>query len=417
MGRKDAAHSLQRSQSNGFHSLGVDVTHLVDVLSEQMHVVASRQILELSLGFVIRSAIADDEVIDSNRRVIGHVPAQEIDLVLDQEHGTDRHRQVLASSSGKLFAETDMLRCAWLARLPLGHSSTVEFCFLICSERSGSNLITRLMDGHSRVCGPSPTHLFRILLEYRSWYGDLGGPENWQVVLSDAVALWESKLGVWSCSSISVEELEENVDRGSLAGLFRYVYEKEAESSNKRILFVKENHFFRHFAFVDRFFPDSKFVFLVRDPRDMALSWKLAPNLRGCVIRAAETWKADQVAGLALYHALAGTGRIVGVRYEDLVGKTSESLEKVCALLAIEFEEAMTHQDARPANWANADAGQEWANLHKPVIRNNFQKYPGVLSPEEVRFIEGTCAHEMRALGYPLDHAERPSLPSLRSAI
>ncbi len=292
----------------------------------------------------------------------------------------------------------------------------MEFCFLLSSERSGSNLITRLMDGHSRVCGPSPTHLFRTLLEHRARYGDLAEPGNWQALLEDTVALSSTKLGEWS-TSISQQELADNVDRGALGRLLAYVYEKEAMVAGKDLLFVKENHFYRHFAAIDRLFPGCKFVFLVRDPRDMALSWKRASNLRGCVIRAAETWKADQSANLALYQALADERRIVGVRYEDLVSGTQGSLEKICALLDIDFEEAMVQLDARPANWTNASSTEEWANLRKPVIQDNFRKYPGALSAAEIQFIEGTCATEMQALGYALDHADRPSMASLRSAI
>lgn len=290
------------------------------------------------------------------------------------------------------------------------------FCFLICSERSGSNLITRLMDGHSRVCGPSPTHLFRIILEHRARYGDLADAARWRALLDDVVALCESKLGVWE-TSVSAAELEAEVERGSLAGALRYVYEKEAAAAGKSVVFVKENHFYRHFAFVDRHFPRSKFVFLVRDPRDMALSWKGAANLRGGVIRAAETWKADQAAGLALHHGLAGTGQMVGLRYEDLVTATEERLSEICALLGLEPEEAMVHLERREGNRANAAAGPEWANLARPVIRDNFDKYRGALSREEIQFVEGTCANEMHALGYRPDFSDRPPLPELRAAI
>ena len=292
----------------------------------------------------------------------------------------------------------------------------MEFCFLISSERSGSNLITRLMDGHSRVCGPSPTHLFRILVEHRSRYGNLAERENWRLLLSDTVALFNTKLGIWH-SSVSKHELEQNVDRGSLACLLRYIYEKEAAVSDKSFLFVKENHSYRYFPFLDRFFPESNFVFLVRDPRDMALSWKLSADLRGCVIRAAETWKTDQVASLALYDDLAVSERIVCLRYEDLLTKTHESLEKVCNLLGLKSEETMANLNRRPANWANAAVSQAWANLRKPVMRNNFNKYRTALSTEEIQFVEGVCETAMLQLGYALDYPDRPPLASLRSAI
>ena len=39
-----------------------------------------------------------------------------------------------------------------------------ESCFLVSSERSGSNFITKIMDAHQDFCGPSPTHIIRTLL-------------------------------------------------------------------------------------------------------------------------------------------------------------------------------------------------------------------------------------------------------------
>ena len=35
----------------------------------------------------------------------------------------------------------------------------VSFDFLICSERSGSNLIAKVMDTHPDACGPFPPHI------------------------------------------------------------------------------------------------------------------------------------------------------------------------------------------------------------------------------------------------------------------
>lgn len=49
----------------------------------------------------------------------------------------------------------------------------MKFDFLICSERSGSNLITKLLDNHSKYCGPTPPHLLRVFYPVLDKYGDL----------------------------------------------------------------------------------------------------------------------------------------------------------------------------------------------------------------------------------------------------
>ena len=292
----------------------------------------------------------------------------------------------------------------------------VQFSFLICSERSGSNLVTRLLDGHSKICGPSPTHLFRILLEHRSLYGNLSDSLAWQTLLQDTVSLTETRLGPWK-SSVSADGLLRDVEPGDVGALLRYVYEREAQASGKNLVFVKENQIYRQFAFIENNFPGSQFVFLVRDPRDMALSWKLAPNIRGGVIRAAETWSADQKAGLALFNALSSSRRIVGIRYEDLIAQPIQTLEEVCRTLGIDFEDGMTDLDSKRGNQSVADSTQEWGNLNRPVIHGNSGKYLDSLSTEEIQFVEGTCALEMKIFGYSPTYPERPALVDLREMI
>ena len=58
---------------------------------------------------------------------------------------------------------------------------------LMCSERSGSNLITRMMGAHPDVCSPAPSHLIRILAENRCRYGDLQVDSHWDRLLNDAL--------------------------------------------------------------------------------------------------------------------------------------------------------------------------------------------------------------------------------------
>ncbi|HQU74545.1 MAG TPA: sulfotransferase, partial [Calditrichia bacterium] len=210
----------------------------------------------------------------------------------------------------------------------------MDFTFLLCSERSGSNLITRLMDNHSQYCGPSPTHAMRIVLENAAGYGDLQDPGNWELLIEDIADLFQAKMGVWA-TRWTRSELLQITTPGDLSGLFRAFFEREARGHHKNRLFVKENHLYRQWDFIRRHFPEARFVWLVRDPRDMALSWKKSPNLRGCAIRSASIWQQDQSACLSLYHQLENRPFILKIHYEDLVADTPATLRKVCTFLDI----------------------------------------------------------------------------------
>ena len=61
----------------------------------------------------------------------------------------------------------------------------MHFDFLICSERSGSNLITKILDSHPSVCGPFPALLIKNIGWYLFRYGDLQNDSNWRTLLTD----------------------------------------------------------------------------------------------------------------------------------------------------------------------------------------------------------------------------------------
>ena len=61
----------------------------------------------------------------------------------------------------------------------------MDFNFLVSSERSGSNLVTKIMDAHPDICGPSPKHLIRVMGLDHYRYGDLSRAQVWNRLLED----------------------------------------------------------------------------------------------------------------------------------------------------------------------------------------------------------------------------------------
>lgn len=272
------------------------------------------------------------------------------------------------------------------------------------------------MDAHRKYCGPSPTHLFRILLENRHQYGNLEEDSNWSHLLNDTAALLNTILGVW-LSQWTPEELDRTVSHKSMADLLRTIYETEAERNGKVRLFVKENHTYEHIPFLESAFPNSKYVFVVRDPRDMALSWKKSPNLRGSVIRASRVWNTDQKACLKLYSSLRDFSRIFLLRYEDLLVQPEKQLRQLCDFLQVEFDSTILDFSGIHLTQKNAGCSADWRNLEKPLIRKNFNKYKSELSEEEIRYIEATNREEMDLLGYERDYQISTKLSELEKAI
>ena len=108
------------------------------------------------------------------------------------------------------------------------------------------------------------------------------------------------------------------------AELARFVFQEMAPEARGKHAFIKENNIHQMLFFLVDCFPDAKFIFQVRDPRDFLLSCvarrkRLLGNKFGSIRNAMNVWREDQLGGLMAY-GLLGPQRVFLQRYEDLVG-------------------------------------------------------------------------------------------------
>lgn len=274
--------------------------------------------------------------------------------------------------------------------------------FLMCSERSGSNFITKLMNGHENICGPSTKHIINPVARNLFRYGDLSVEKNWLELLSDIDRLFNVAFSVWK-TKLDMEIMRDLAPTGDVAALIRNIFLREAQAHGKQHVFVKENQVYEFFPLLQYYFPQTRYIYLTRDPRDMALSWKKNKDHPGGVVAAARQWRNDQVQNLKNYHILKLKERAYHLRYEDLIIDTEEECRKVCKTLGVPFDGNICnfYQD----DWTRKNAKQveAWCNLSRPVMSNNSKKYREELTRQEITAIESICLFEMRYFGYDPD--------------
>lgn len=271
--------------------------------------------------------------------------------------------------------------------------------FLMCSERSGSNLITKLLDGHSDICGPSTKHIFNPVVRNLFRYEPLSKAANWDALLQDIDRLMNVEFSVWR-KTFSFDELVRLAPAGDVVALIRNIFQEEAKANRKKHVFVKENHVYEFFPFLLINFPNARYVYQTRDPRDMALSWKKSPNHQGGVVRAARQWQKDQQNSLKNFNELQKLGKACFLRYEDLISEPEKQMDEVVSFLGLEKENC--HQDFHSNELTQTNAGMHegWSNLSQGVISSNKGKYRKELSANELIVVEKICYYEMMYLGY-----------------
>jgi hypothetical protein len=280
----------------------------------------------------------------------------------------------------------------------------VNYVFLICSERCGSNLISAMMGAHSMVMSPPPYHFGRdVILNLHLRESSSTG---WWIV-RDQLVNQVNKLA----SEAEGAELSDWIDthpQATAAELARRVYSGIEPKHGATTVFVKENNLHKLLFFILVSFPEAKFVFQVRDPRDYLASAQArrrawSGNKFGSTRQALQVWRDDQLGGLALLGVL-GRERVFFQRYEDLVSRPREVLEPLCEFIGLNFERGIIDFHESEQAVRRAESSSARANVGKPLMAGNFGKYRENLSRGTIRTVETWLGDLMDRFGYARDY-------------
>lgn len=276
--------------------------------------------------------------------------------------------------------------------------------FLICSERSGSNLISTIMGTHSQVYAPPPHHFGRIVL--LKLYKTLQQG-------TDSIA-WSrlQKFAVGRVQALQEPSDAQRVEHWLAAqtriepkAIARFLYQDMMPETAGQTIFIKENNLHNLMFFLLDCFPGARFVFQVRDPRDYLASTKAAVkggNKFGNTRKALQVWEEDQQGGLQAL-GLLGPERVFLHRYEDLLQEPEDTLQRLCDFLGFSFEPGMLEFHATEKAAKLAASTKQRKNVSQPLMNTNFAKYRTALTPKEIKRVERRLGRMMHLFGYPLE--------------
>jgi hypothetical protein len=269
----------------------------------------------------------------------------------------------------------------------------------MCSERSGSNFITKVMNGHEDICGPSTKHIINPVARNFYRYGNLMDENAWNELISDIERLLSLRFSFWK-KKMTKEYLDKLAPKGDLISLLKNIFIEEAKANNKVHIFVKENQLYEFMTFLIMYFPEAKYIYQVRDPRDMALSWKKNDDHKGGVTHAAKQWKKDQMQFLKNHEVLKKQCKSYMIHYEELISDFDNKINELCDFIGVPHSESMKEFYKDELTIKNSLSNPAWENLSKRVISNNMSKFENELSDDEISIIEHICYPEMVYLGY-----------------
>lgn len=137
--------------------------------------------------------------------------------------------------------------------------------------------------------------------------------------------------------------------------------------------------------------PGARFVYIARDPRDVALS--MAHAWGKSAMRAAMDW--NKTEGLVSGWKSSGVlhTNLLEVSYEDLLTMPKRTIAKVCGFLGLAYEDGMLDLNSSSERWGD---GAE----HVGIKSNNTGKYLKSKNKRLVEVVERYCSRAMLDRGY-----------------
>ena len=206
------------------------------------------------------------------------------------------------------------------------------------------------------------------------------------------------------------------------ADFAHFLYLDLAPEAQGRLVFIKEPILQHMLFFLLETFPNAKFVFQVRDPRDFLLSARQLRggwprNIFGSTRQALANWSQDQRFGLAVL-GLLGEERVRLQRYEDLVRDPEDTLGALAAFLGIKWDDRMLAFHETPLAKRRSQRNPEtFSNLGQPLLRRNFGKWRRGLSAGTVKVVEAHVGELMERFGYAREHDIRDARTHLLKAL
>ena len=281
--------------------------------------------------------------------------------------------------------------------------------FIVGVGRSGTTMLRLMLDAHPALTIPPETHFVPDLIDAI----EAGATPEQAVETMTAVRQW-GDLGI---ETDEVLERWAKLDAFTAPEALRAFYAIYQERQGKPRWGDKTPIYVKNMRKIERTLPEARFIHVIRDGRDVALSrWKrtLGDKDPAPASQVAEGWqrriRRAQKQGSRLNHYLE-------LRYEDLVTDTEPNLRKICEFLELEWDPVILryyeHAAERMAEMARdlpatdgkpTRPGEERMQAHamtqKPPDPSAMYRWKEKMSAPDVAAFDAAAGELLSELGY-----------------
>ncbi len=269
--------------------------------------------------------------------------------------------------------------------------------FLFGMERSGTTLLSMMVGAHSQIAVPLATTGMWIDFAGRlADFNHLAGRED-VTRLVDAVRTHE-RVTLWD-ASLDRAALLQDLPLGDYGAVVARFHQEYARAKGKPLWANVDISTLDHMDAVNSWFPDARFLHIIRDGRDVALSHQTMPYGAGNIAECARAWMGRITTNVKMGHIL-GPQRYMTVRFEDLVMDTQGSLERICAFLRVPFDTAMLRYGDMVSEKIPEGRRWLWPSISRPPQASKVDQWRQRMSPSQRIVFERIAGAALGSWGY-----------------
>lgn len=288
-----------------------------------------------------------------------------------------------------------------------------QMFFVVGCSRSGTTLLQHMLDAHPQI-GVIPETRWFV-----RWYEKHSSLLPDDFVTPEFASLLAGSHRLFRDVDLALSEHELRKLAGSgrdvrYQDLVRFLFRRYGEVRGKPVVGNKTPGYVRRLQALHTLWPEAKFVHIIRDGREVSLSFIEKRAKKGRVGNPAgrfATWVEDPMTTSALWwewNVRLGreAGRAIGpeqyheLRYEALVGDAETECVAICDFLGVPFDGAMLrHHQGRVKSDSRLSA--KHPSLLLPISRG-LRDWRTAMRAEDVERFESAGAGLLQELGYPL---------------
>jgi len=268
--------------------------------------------------------------------------------------------------------------------------------FIVGCPRSGTHLLRNMLRSHPNLSFTGESHFIP------KFYKAFGDPKSEQEAKKLASVILNLQwIQPWHLSLDPVSFVHDR----SYAQVVRRIFEAWAQKENKPRWGDKTPQYVTEMPVLLELFPSGKFIHIIRDGRDVAVSWLALSFGPTNIFTAARQWQYFVSTGQRVGRSLP-SGTYLEIRYEKLLAQPGEVMENICSFINEPFCEELLKPNplildypARKSIFGRFTPSYNYA-LKTTIVHKNTSKWKNQMSCSDNIVFESVAGELLKSLGY-----------------